>query len=177
MGMNKKSQACMEFIMTYGWAILVLMVAVGALAYFGVFNKCSFMPKDSIYYNENCISEREKADKKATELCENLYKEGERYPEYQEKINGMKEVMTIGVIYLPESPNIPDNNPRIMQTGIEGNELKWMGNISNIKSVFCIIPSEICFLTAGITTCVLEQHRMQFDYDRWRNWFYENKKH
>ena len=32
----KKSQAAMEFLMTYGWAILVVLVAIGALAYFGV---------------------------------------------------------------------------------------------------------------------------------------------
>jgi len=30
----KKSQAAMEFLMTYGWAILVVLVAIGALAYF-----------------------------------------------------------------------------------------------------------------------------------------------
>lgn len=29
--------AVMEFLMTYGWAILVVLVAIGALAYFGVF--------------------------------------------------------------------------------------------------------------------------------------------
>ena len=33
---NKKSQAALEFIMTYGWAILVVLVAIGALAYFGI---------------------------------------------------------------------------------------------------------------------------------------------
>ena len=30
----RKSQAAMEFLMTYGWAILVVLVAIGALAYF-----------------------------------------------------------------------------------------------------------------------------------------------
>lgn len=33
---NKKSQAAMEFLMTYGWAILVVLAAIAALAYFGV---------------------------------------------------------------------------------------------------------------------------------------------
>jgi len=32
----KKSQAAMEFLMTYGWAILVVLVALGALAYLAV---------------------------------------------------------------------------------------------------------------------------------------------
>ena len=35
--MNKKGQASMEFLMTYGWAILAGIIAIGALAYFGVF--------------------------------------------------------------------------------------------------------------------------------------------
>ena len=34
---EKKAQAAMEFLMTYGWAILAAIVAVGALAYFGIF--------------------------------------------------------------------------------------------------------------------------------------------
>ena len=41
---NKKSQAALEFLMTYGWAILVVLVAVGALAYFGVLSPDKFMP-------------------------------------------------------------------------------------------------------------------------------------
>lgn len=33
-----KTEAFLEFIMTYGWAILVVLAAIGALAYFGVFS-------------------------------------------------------------------------------------------------------------------------------------------
>lgn len=36
--MNKKGQAAMEFLMTYGWAILAAIIAIAVLAYFGVFN-------------------------------------------------------------------------------------------------------------------------------------------
>jgi len=32
--MHKKGQAAMEFLMTYGWAILVVLIAIGALMYF-----------------------------------------------------------------------------------------------------------------------------------------------
>jgi hypothetical protein len=35
---NKRGQAAMEFLMTYGWAILAAIIAIGVLAYFGVFN-------------------------------------------------------------------------------------------------------------------------------------------
>ena len=43
-----KGQAAMEFLMTYGWAILVVLVAIGALAYFGVLNPGPFLPKSWI---------------------------------------------------------------------------------------------------------------------------------
>jgi len=36
--MEKKGQAAMEFLMTYGWAILAAVIAIGVLAYFGVFS-------------------------------------------------------------------------------------------------------------------------------------------
>jgi len=35
---KKRGQAAMEFLMTYGWAILAAIIAIGVLAYFGVFN-------------------------------------------------------------------------------------------------------------------------------------------
>ena len=41
---NRKGQAALEFLMTYGWAILVVLVAVGALAYFGVLSPDKFLP-------------------------------------------------------------------------------------------------------------------------------------
>ena len=41
---NNKSQAALEFLMTYGWAILVVLVAIGALAYFGVLSPAKFLP-------------------------------------------------------------------------------------------------------------------------------------
>jgi hypothetical protein len=42
---RKKGQAAMEFLMTYGWAILVVLVAIGALAYFGVLSPSKFLPR------------------------------------------------------------------------------------------------------------------------------------
>ncbi len=41
---NKKGQAAMEFLMTYGWAILVVLAAIAALAYFGVLSPDKFLP-------------------------------------------------------------------------------------------------------------------------------------
>lgn len=34
----KKSQAAMEFLMTYGWAIMIIFIVVGSLFYLGIFD-------------------------------------------------------------------------------------------------------------------------------------------
>ncbi|MDP2749354.1 MAG: hypothetical protein Q8O89_00805 [Nanoarchaeota archaeon] len=41
---NKRGQAALEFMMTYGWAILVVIIAISALAYFGVMKSDRFLP-------------------------------------------------------------------------------------------------------------------------------------
>ncbi|MFH1770385.1 MAG: hypothetical protein ABH828_02395 [archaeon] len=41
---SKKGQAALEFLTTYGWAFLVILVMIGALAYFGVLNPKKFIP-------------------------------------------------------------------------------------------------------------------------------------
>ena len=45
---SKKAQAAMEFLMTYGWAILVVLAAIAALAYFGVLSPEKFLPEKCI---------------------------------------------------------------------------------------------------------------------------------
>lgn len=47
--MNKKGQAAMEFLMTYGWAILVVLAAIGALAYFGVLSPSALLPERTTF--------------------------------------------------------------------------------------------------------------------------------
>jgi hypothetical protein len=43
----RKAQAAMEYLMTYGWAVLIMLVVIGVLFYLGIFNPhtiatCSF---------------------------------------------------------------------------------------------------------------------------------------
>jgi hypothetical protein len=46
----RKGQTAMEYLMTYGWAILIIMIVVVVLFYLGVFNlgstisQCTFPP-------------------------------------------------------------------------------------------------------------------------------------
>jgi hypothetical protein len=42
--MNRKSQSALEFLTTYGWAFLVILIMIGALAYFGVLTPGNFLP-------------------------------------------------------------------------------------------------------------------------------------
>lgn len=46
--MRKKGQAAMEFLMTYGWAILAAIIAIGVLAYFGVFSPGKYVSGTAI---------------------------------------------------------------------------------------------------------------------------------
>ena len=39
-----KSQAALEFLTTYGWAFLVIILMIGTLAYFGVLNPSKILP-------------------------------------------------------------------------------------------------------------------------------------
>ncbi len=42
--MARKGQAAMEFLMTYGWAILAAVIVIGVLASFGVFSPSKYVP-------------------------------------------------------------------------------------------------------------------------------------
>ena len=42
----KNGQVAFEFLMTYGLAILVVLICIGALAYFGMLNPERFKPKN-----------------------------------------------------------------------------------------------------------------------------------
>jgi len=42
---KRKLQSAMEYLMTYGWAILIIAVVLGALFQLGVFNSSSFAPR------------------------------------------------------------------------------------------------------------------------------------
>jgi len=43
--MEKRAQAALEFLTTYGWAFLVIMVMIGALAYFGILKPSNLLPE------------------------------------------------------------------------------------------------------------------------------------
>ena len=40
----KKAQAALEFLTTYGWAFLVILIMIGTLAYFGILSPSKILP-------------------------------------------------------------------------------------------------------------------------------------
>ncbi len=52
----KKGQAAFEYLTTYGWAMLAIVVTIGTLAYFGIFNPSQFVP-ERCYFGAQLICE------------------------------------------------------------------------------------------------------------------------
>src|SRR3989344_2639470 len=44
----KKAQQAMEFLITYGWALLIVLIVIAALAYFGILNPERLLPQSCI---------------------------------------------------------------------------------------------------------------------------------
>lgn len=40
----KRGQAALEFLSTYGWAIVVILITIGAMSYFGIWTPQNFLP-------------------------------------------------------------------------------------------------------------------------------------
>jgi len=55
----KRGQAALEFLTTYGWAFLVILIMIGALAYFGVLNPPSLLPSRCVFSPELACLEQE----------------------------------------------------------------------------------------------------------------------
>ena len=53
---SNKGQSAIEFLVTYGWAILAAMIVVGALAYFGIFNTQRYV-NDACYFGDQMTCE------------------------------------------------------------------------------------------------------------------------
>ena len=55
----KKSQAALEFLTTYAWAFLVILIMIGALGYFGILQPSKILPDRCTFGTEiNCVDYR-----------------------------------------------------------------------------------------------------------------------
>ena len=50
--MKKKGQAALEFLTTYGWAFLIILVMMGAISYFGFTNPSTLLPDKCAFGTE-----------------------------------------------------------------------------------------------------------------------------
>ncbi len=48
--MSKRGQGALEFLMTYGWAIIAVLITIFGLAYFGVLNPSLFLPESCTFF-------------------------------------------------------------------------------------------------------------------------------
>lgn len=55
---NHKAQAALEYLVTYGWAFLVILAAIAALSYFGVLSPKNYMPEKCDFGQQlNCVDQ------------------------------------------------------------------------------------------------------------------------
>ena len=53
---KNKSQAALEFLVTYSWALLAILITIGALYYFGIFDFSKFLPEKCSFTSQlECI--------------------------------------------------------------------------------------------------------------------------
>ncbi len=65
---NQKGQAALEFLTTYGWAFLVILVMIGALAGFGILTPSNFLPNRCNFASELPCDEHKLTSINADEL-------------------------------------------------------------------------------------------------------------
>lgn len=71
-----RSQAALEFLTTYAWAFLVILITIGALYYFGVFEFSKFLPQRCTFTSQfECIDFAFVGDEVRLRLMNNLGEE------------------------------------------------------------------------------------------------------
>lgn len=56
---RRKGQAALEYVITYGWGFVVILVVIGALAYFGYLNPSRYVPsRCSLGVQLECVDYR-----------------------------------------------------------------------------------------------------------------------
>ena len=125
---NKKGQAALEFLTTYGWAFLVILVMIGGLAYFGVFNFTDKLP-------DSCSLDGKLA-------CGSVYvltNSGNDTLQMQIKNNDLTKITIKGASIIEKS---------IKDSGVECNSINFTGN-----SISPDAMKDVQFDMANLTSC------------------------
>ncbi len=98
---NAKLQSAMEYLMTYGWAILIIAVVLGALFQLGIFNASTFTPKAP---PGACHVFRPNGPMTTSFINTQGICNGE-LPQYVAKFNGLSSYINTGTTGLPLGSN------------------------------------------------------------------------
>lgn len=133
---QRRAQVAMEFLMTYGWAILIVLTAIAALSYFGVLDLSRFLPERCNFpVGLDCL------DKPALDTTNGVMKLALKNNlgydiEIQDDLSGTDDCKT---------------GTDIINISIEGTTFTLPANISNnnqfIMNIYCTSISEGPFRT------------------------------
>lgn len=123
--MERKSQAALEWIMTYGWAILIVLlivlIAIGSLAYFGIIN-----PEKSKQQQVDIVIDSEP---ELQDICNKLVVNNDVYHFLEVMGNGLKN----------------ENNAQFVAYKFPA-ELRSDLDIFNVDGlILCGVPAELCY--------------------------------
>ena len=128
--MYKKAQAAMEFLMTYGWAILVVLVVIGALGYFGVLNPMALLPEKCVFGSEIvCRDWMLKSNVVSLNLQNNL---GETMTITSIKVLKDDKVTLLCSLTSITNTDVNANNPQKLLTGQTGKYVIGVPNTGTI---------------------------------------------
>ena len=150
------SQSAMEYLMTYGWSILIVAVVLGALAYLGVFNPLYFAPKAN---PGSCQVYRPNGPGTAYDINLLGTCSGE-IPEFVAAFNGnVYSYITANSLYLPTGSgartitawiyaNESDYNPSFGNDGVNIGIVGWgqANGEDGVSDLTINIPNELFFL-------------------------------
>jgi len=162
----KKAQAALEFLMTYGWAILVVMIVIGALSYFGVLSPTMLLP-------ERCTLPMGLYCKNFKLTYYDPVYGGTNSTVYLQLENGMGK----GIIIREINVSGDTLNCRLDITG-EGNSYdnKYNGKVG--YHIFNGDKSDILNVTGGLVgkngTCFIERSRGKIKADLYIRWHYDD---
>jgi len=139
---NKKGQAAMEFLMTYGWAILAAIIAIGVLAAFGVFSPGKLTPFAT---NGNFI-------------CGNLH---DGKPDTSFSTDLERQIVDLQNHFSLEEVFFEDSKFLI--------SLESDNKLSALK---CTVEYSICeALTESADVCIKVETELPINLDEWRFWY------
>jgi len=143
--------------MTYGWAILVVLCAIGALAYFGVFAPDKYL--EDIPEEEAQPTGELKMEYSLDFICNNLMVDENIYPFLKVMGDGLMEQNNADGMIYREEVFVDSDYELLTQTG----------------RIFCSVPVELCFTEnndyAGGSYCMVWRLETPLIHKEWVEWY------